>query len=129
MCAKVVTISLLLLFSAGCGSESDPTSFDDEIGTQSPPYVNRIDPSNGNAGDTITIFGFGFSSVPANNTVQFGTEAISALTYDLVLPPAPGEIEKITFVIPDGTQAATSSLAVTVFENTSNTNVQMTIDP
>ena len=123
--------SPVLLFSLilGCGSGSDTAEINASVATQSPPVVTRVNPTSGRADDTITIFGFGFSSQPGINIVSVGATSTTASSYALVDPPAAGEIESLTFTVPSGAAAGANSIFVTVFENTSNTNVQFTVNP
>lgn len=113
----------------GCGSETDNVlDLDSSISTGALPYINRINPNAGQAGDTITIFGFGFSSEAANNTIIVGGTSVTASTYALVNPAVAGEIEQLTFVIPAGAAVGAAGVLVTVFDNSSNGNVQLTIN-
>lgn len=121
---------LLLLFcAAACGSESDPFDFDPSVSTQALPYVNRVEPTSGQAGDTVTIFGFGFSVAPANNTINIGKRSAIAATYALKDPPSTGEIETLTVTIPSGAETGAAPVFVTVFDWTSNSDIQLTVNP
>ena len=119
---------ILILGSIGCGATTD-IAFDPSISTQAPPFVARISPTNGQAGDTITVFGFGFSNAAAANVVTVGDAATEAATYSLVDPAVGAEIEKITFTVPTGAIIGSGTLFVTVFDETSNNNVAFTVDP
>lgn len=113
----------------GCGSGNESTEINSSVATQSLPVITRISPVSGRTGDTITIFGFGFSAQPGINIVSVGTASTTASIYALVNPPTAGEIESLTFTIPTGATTGTHSVFVTVFENTSNANVQLTVNP
>lgn len=103
--------------------------FDASVATQTLPFVHRVSPAAAQGGDSITLFGFGFSTEPGNNIIHVEGTTTRAATYALVDPPAEGEIEKLTFTLPAGTSAGSASVFVTVFDFTSNTDVSFTIDP
>lgn len=119
---------VLLFLLLGCGSSSETNLFDASISTQAPPLINRANPISGRVGDTITIFGFGFSNGAANNIVTGGGQPTTAATYALVANPTSSEIEQLTFTIPTGAATGAGNLFVTVFENTSNT-ISFTVNP
>lgn len=121
--------SLLFFSTLGCGGAVSVSDFDASISTQSLPFVKRVSPAGGQAGDTVTLFGFGFSSAPANNIIHIGGTTATATNYALVNPPADGEIESLTFTLPAGATAAAANISVTVFDFTSNTDVQFTVNP
>lgn len=127
--SKINVAIILFFLIAGCGSgEESNDGFDPSINTASPPVITRVNPTSGRAGDTITIFGLGFSSGAGNNIVMVGGASVSAGTYALVNPPVAGEIEQLTFVIPTGATTGAGNLLVTVLENASNT-VTFTVNP
>ncbi len=122
-------LSVVLFLALGCGSGQETAAdFDATVSTQAPPFINRVNPTSGRAGDTITLFGLGFSTAAAGNIVTAGGAATSAATYALVNPPAGGEIEQLTFTIPTGVGTGAGNVFVTVFENTSNTTA-FTVNP
>lgn len=123
-----LSLALLTMTPMSCGSDSSLT-FDVSIPSQTSPFVNRVAPANGKAGDTVTIFGFGFSVESANNIVVFGSISTTALSYGVVSPAAAGEAEQLTVTIPAGATVGSNSVYVNVFENTSNSNVSFTINP
>lgn len=121
-------IFLVGIFLIGCGSE-EGLVLDTSVSTSALPYVNRVSPAAVQAGATVTVFGFGFSNeAPSNIIVTAGVSATAA-TYALVSPPTATEIEQITFVVPAGATLGVSGVSVTVFDNTSNNNVLLTINP
>lgn len=115
----LILIITVTLFTLSCGGRNG-LDFDASIATQSYPIISRVDPATGTAGDTITIFGFGFSSAGELNTVVLGDNAIVAQNYALLDPPVDDEIEQIDFVIPTGLTADTVDLSLLVLENVSN---------
>ena len=119
-------ISSLLL---GCGSTADPLALPPSVAIQSVPVIKRISPTSGRVGDTLTLFGFGFSTAPGDNIITVGGKATAAETYALVDPPTDGEIEQLTFKVPTGATTGASGVFVTVFELTSNADVQFTVNP
>ncbi|MDO8527648.1 MAG: IPT/TIG domain-containing protein [Deltaproteobacteria bacterium] len=124
----ILTIFSILLVA--CGSASDTTpGFNASVSTQAPPVILRVSPLSGTAGDTITLFGFGFSSVAAANIVVIGGAGTSAATYALVNPPTNGEAESLTVQVPAGAIVGADGIYVIVFENTSNADVQFTVTP
>jgi hypothetical protein len=117
--------SLVTVFSS-CGDVS--LEFDSTVPSGLEPYVHRIDPANGKAGDTVTIFGFGFSVEAGSNIVSFGSETAVATAYSEVSPAAEGELESLTVTVPDGVSIGEAPVYVTVFTNTSNANISFTIN-
>lgn len=109
----------------GCGTADlyDPT-----VPTQSNPVVSRVSPVAATAGDTVTIFGFGFSVVPQNNVIIIGDGEAIASTYGLVNPPIANEIEFLMFVVPAGLTLGANSIYVDVLDVISNTNITLTIN-
>ena len=69
--------------------------------------ITSIDPASGPVGATITIYGYGFSATPANNTVKFNGVAAT------VSASAAGSIST---TVPSG--ATTGSVTVTVAGST-----------
>lgn len=114
----------------GCGS-SGPPVYDETVPTQTDPIISRVDPGSGKAGETISIYGIGFSSAPGDNVVAIGPLTTFASSYSLVPPAAATatEFEILTVVVPTGATGADLSVWVDVFDNISNTNVTFTIDP
>lgn len=122
---RLIAIAALFLLAA-CGSTAP--AFDPTVLTDAPPYVSRIDPASGVAGDTVTIYGYGFSSEIISNIVSFGDEAVSADSYEFLIPElAADELEKITVVVPAGLATGAHVIAVLVFDNVSNADVTFTV--
>lgn len=117
-----------LLFITACGS-AEEIAFDPTISTQAPPFVARVSPTSGQVGDTVTLFGFGFSNAVAANAITLGGASAKAATYALVDPVVGAEIEKITFAVPSGATAGATTVFVTVFDETSNNDVSFTVNP
>ena len=118
---------IVLLTITGCGSSDSLVNTD--VVTDTPPVVSRITPTTGGAGDTVTIFGLGFSVVPQNNFISVGGAAAIAETYALVDPPLSSEIESLTLVIPDDAVAGDQPVTVTVGDFSSNSDVTITVTP
>lgn len=117
---------LLFTFAFSCGSS---LNFDYTVPSQTEPYVSRVVPSTGKAGDVITIFGSGFSSEVASNIVSFGSTSISADGYALLASPVGAEIESITVTLLANITIGDVTIYVTVFDNTSNADIGFTITP
>jgi len=113
-----------ILFSA-CGSGGDIT---DDVPSDSPPIVMRVDPAIATAGDQITIFGIGFSAAAPTNIIIIGDAGIYAESYQLIPNPIDEEAEAITAVIPAGIAPDLYPILVVVGENTSNSDVMITIN-
>lgn len=124
---KIMIALILMLVAFGCGATSE--EYDSSVVTQVDPFVNRIAPVSAAAGDTVTIFGFGFSSAPGLDVVIVGSTETFAGTYALVVPPAVAEIESLTFTVPAGTPLGVHNVYVDVLDNVSNANVTITITP
>lgn len=63
------------------------------------------------------------------NVITVGGTATTAQTYALVDPPTNGEVESLTFNVPSGASTGASGIFVTVFELTSNADIQFTVNP
>lgn len=124
-----ILISVLCLFSISCGSASDAVDYPSDVPTKSPPIVMSVAPSTGAAGDTITIYGVGFSSVPAFNTIIIGGAAIAATAYDLVPAPTSTAVEFLTAAVPAGAAVGADSILVLVHESPSNADTSFTVTP
>ncbi|PIR18224.1 MAG: hypothetical protein COV46_01000 [Deltaproteobacteria bacterium CG11_big_fil_rev_8_21_14_0_20_49_13] len=126
---KKLFFFLFLIFSVtllSCGSSGTP--FNSTVSTQAPPYVNRIDPAIVNPGDTLTIFGLGYSIVPGYNIVTFGDVSTVSENYFILTTPTSDEIESITVVVPANVPAGTQTVYVSVIGNTSNTNMSVNVN-
>jgi hypothetical protein len=117
----------LSLFAVILSCGQSLSTFDASIATQTFPYINRVDPATGKAGDTITIYGFGFSVAAPNNVVSLGGSSTVAGAYTLLATPAAGEIESLTVTIPSGVTVGDTFVFITTFGNTSNANVTFTV--
>jgi hypothetical protein len=126
---KLGFIILSLLFLSACGGDTAGSAYDASVATQLPPYASRVNPAAGRAGDTVTVFGFGFSDEAPNNIVTFGAVSASASAYSLVAGGASPDIESLTVTVPAAAPAGACNVHVTVFGNTSNTNVTFTVNP
>ena len=110
-----------------CGSESN--DFGRNVPTGAPPTVNSINPANASGGEVVTVRGFGFSMIAAENIIIFGEEAISAESYELLDNPTSDEIEALTFTVPADSELGEQALLVLVGDNTSNNSVSLTVEP
>ena len=86
-------------FFLSCGSSSD---FSDDVPTNSPPVVSRLDPTTGPVGTEVTIYGLGFSYVAPTNIITMGTGGAVADSYAILSNPTADEIETLTFAVPAG---------------------------
>lgn len=120
-----LTVACFLLTCCGSGA----SSFESDVPTDTPPTITRIDPATGTSGQTVTIFGFGFSLVPQNNAILIGDTSVTAETYALVDPSLPDEIEQLTFVVPDGMSIGDHSITLVVGEYTSNSDILFSVTP
>ena len=113
-----------LPFAMACGS---PVAFPSDVPIDSPPIVSRVDPTEGSAGDIITIFGFGFSIVAPNNIIVIGDAASAATSYRLLESPTSTEIEAIEAPVPDQATEGETPVVVMVHESVSNADVLFTV--
>ncbi|OQA62056.1 MAG: hypothetical protein BWY40_00308 [bacterium ADurb.Bin270] len=120
------TIVIMLIASCG-GSGLDP--YPNDVPTHSPPLITRIDSESASPGDTVTIYGLGYSIIPAYNLVTFGSVSAVADSYDFIDPGSDGEFEILTVVIPDDVEAGINPVMVTVHRITSNDDVSIDIIP
>lgn len=128
MLRRTTFIAILCLIASGCGI-SGSSDYPDDVPTQLPPTVSRIDPAAGPAGTAITIFGFGFSEAAPNNTVIIGNTAVSATAYTLLPAPTATEIESLTATVPADAAAGANPVTVVVGENASNSDITFTVTP
>ena len=91
--------------------------------------MNSINPANASGGEVVTVRGFGFSMIAAENIIIFGEEAISAESYELLDNPTSDEIEALTFTVPADSELGEQALLVLVGDNTSNNSVSLTVEP
>lgn len=120
---SLATIAAFACLVSACGGSSFPA----DVATQTMPVVSQVDPSAGAPGDTITVFGFGFSSIPQSNVVVIGGAASAASEYRLLEEPTEAQIESITATVPEDAQAGEGSLVVLVHETPSNADVTFTV--
>lgn len=125
---RVVTLFLCaaVFLSAGCGKSGD--LFDATIPTQTDPILTRINPTVATAGDSVTVFGIGFSIAAELNIVVIGDNEIAADNYTLLANPSGDEVESITFTVPAGIAPGTYAIYVIVIDNPSNTDLTITIN-
>ena len=123
---RLYTILIIAIFLVACGSSSS-NDFSDNIPTNSPPIVSRVDPANASAGDEVTIFGFGFSMAVPENIVMIGDAATNATAYSLLESPTDTEIESLTAIVPDDVTAGENSVIVVVDVNISNADITITV--
>ena len=130
----------LALMAIHCGSVNlgagGGNGVDSSVATGiTPPVISTIAPATASiaGGTTVTLSGFGYSSIPEANIVTIGagttSTATSALTYALVAPATATDIEAITFKLPTGTPLGVQNVFVTVFNKVSNANLTLTVTP
>ena len=112
-----------------CGSGAVPLEFDESVPTQLAPIVTRLAPTAARGGETVTIFGFGFSAEAAQNILLIGGATTTAATYALVDPPVSGEIEQLTFIVPATATVGATTITVAVFDHVSNSDTAFTVNP
>jgi len=122
---RTLAISAALAFLiASCGSGNP---YSEDVPTDSPPVVSRVDPSSGPVGTEITIFGYGFSYTSSLDFVLIGTEMTIASSYSILDEPTSTEIESLTATIPEDAATGENSVVVLVYENASNTDISFTV--
>lgn len=126
---KILGVLILAAFFAvGCGSGGGD-AFDSSVQLQVTPVVTRTAPTSAAVGDTVNIFGAGFSAVPGYNVIIIDGVETLANTYALAPAPSGAEVEQITFVVPAGVSVGTHTVLVYVVDNPSNANITITITP
>ncbi len=123
------SLCAIALNSCGYGWDGSESDYPDDVPTQSPPIVSRVEPTSGPAGTVITIYGFGFSLNPAINVVIVGDAGASATDYQLVASPTANEIEQLTATVPADAAIGESGVVVVVYENASNADVLFDVTP
>lgn len=111
-----------------CGGATDPL-FEAHVPSGAPPIIQRIAPTTAASGDELTVFGVGFSVVPAENVLHIGEATVVASEYAVVASGAEGEAEALTFMVPPQVVVGEHTVFVTVLANASNANVELTITP
>ena len=124
---KTTTALLILLMFCACGGSA--SEFSDDIPTELPPIVSRVEPLEGPSGTEIKIYGFGFSVNIPVNVVLIGGQAESAVNYELLPDPTDTEIEMLTASVPEGAAEGPSPVVVIVYENVSNQDVVFNVTP
>lgn len=130
-----MVLALLALTTASCGSSSSDDAMDSSVVTGLTPVISTVTPAVASlaAGTVVTISGYGYSISPPSNviTVTDGTTsaAVSASSYALVTPSTATDIEALTFTIPPTAPLGVLNIYVTVLNNTSNTNLTLTVVP
>jgi len=85
-----------------------------------PPTFHSFRPASGHVGDTITILGFRFSGIPAQNTVVFSGNVVApviASTGTLVIVPVPAGAVTGKVTVFEGPVSVTSTTDFTVLAN------------
>ena len=127
MLQQLLFLALFPLLFTSCGGGGP--QFSDNVPTQSIPIVERLDPTTLSRGDTLSIFGFGYSFVPAENVITIGSASAVAESYTLINDPNPGEIEEITVTVPNTTPIGENTVFIIIGENASNSNLTITVQP
>ena len=122
-----LSLALFCLCLNSCGG--DTAQFSETVPTQSIPIIQRLNPTILSRGDTLSVFGFGFSLIPQENVISIGNTAIAAASYALADTGNEGEIEVLTVTIPNDTPLEESSVFVIVNGEISNSNLTITIQP
>lgn len=117
-----MTVAIIML--AACGKVETQGG---EVPTSTPPIITRVDPATAAPGDTVTIFGFGFTSTAQLNFVFLDSAVILADSYEVLATPTEDEIEAITFTVPDDSADGDYSIMIEVYDNLSNTDKLLTI--
>jgi hypothetical protein len=127
---KLKRLSILFCIIAlcvACGSGTTIT-FDPTIAMQTDPYVVRLSAATAREGDQLQIFGGGFSTAAANNVVTIGDISVVADDHAFVANPADTGVEVLTITVPAGITIGPVTLYVFVLGNTSNADIQITIE-
>lgn len=132
----ILALVLLALTTTSCGgSSSSDNAMDSSVVTGLPPVISTVTPAVASlaAGTVVTISGYGYSITAPNNviTVTNGTTsaAVSASSYALVTPGTATDIEALTFTIPPTAPLGVLNVYVSVINNTSNSNLTLTVVP
>lgn len=111
-----------------CGSNPDP-SLSSNIPTATFPLIQRISPASGAAGTEVNLFGIGFSIVAAENILHIDGHSTVASSYSLLDNPTEGEVEQLTFTIPEGVTTGEHNPFITVIDTPSNTTLVFQVTP
>lgn len=119
---------LFILLTAACGG-STGLQVSDTIPSGAPPLVLRVAPASGAIGAEVSLFGVGYSVIPAENIVHLGDTAILAETYNPISSGQPGEAEQLTFTVPDDATLGDNSIFISVLGIPSNAELIFTVTP
>lgn len=128
-------LATILLISTGCGAvggaESAAPSVDTSVPTGLAPIISTITPNPAAIGATVTVTGFGFSSVSPSNILTIGGQSAiaDAGSYALVIPATATSIESLTFTVPAGTPVGVQTVFLTVVNMISNADLTLTVTP
>ncbi|PIU55270.1 MAG: hypothetical protein COS89_07825 [Deltaproteobacteria bacterium CG07_land_8_20_14_0_80_38_7] len=118
---KIILLLIVIsVFFSSCGGGG---GYSPDVITDSPPTVLRVDPAACPVNTEVTVFGFGFSVAAPDNIIVIGAETIISTSYSFLTNPTNGELESLTFTIPDGMAAGTYSVIVLVDGNPSNSDI------
>ena len=126
---RKLLLCLCLLTLANCGSASG--EFSDNVPTGSIPVLSRAVPSSAHLGDTVTLYGYGFSIVSTENLVILGDLEIPAEDYQFIDASLAeiGELESLSFTIPFDATLGEQTLTLTVLDNDSSNSLSFTVRP
>lgn len=116
----------MLLILIGCGDDLPQLS--PSIVTDELPLITRIAPTTARGGDTVAIFGIGFSNVPGENLVFVGEQLTQAATYALAPAAVGAELETLTFVVPANATVGDTTVRMMI-NNFGSNAVAFTVSP
>lgn len=116
----------LLCILIGCGDDIPQLS--PSIVTDELPLITRIAPATARGGDTVALFGIGFSNVPGETLVFVGNQLTQAATYALAPAAAGAELETLTFVVPANTAVGDTTVRLMI-NNFGSNAVTFTVSP
>lgn len=128
---KSFFLFIITFVLSACGSD---LGYPSAIATQSAPALLQIIPTSAAPGDTVAVYGLGFSVIPAANVLFLGETEIAASAYALNEDDALEAPEVLSFVLPDDIVA--DDYTVSLFVNYDNgngvstsSNLNLTVTP
>ncbi|MBI1909407.1 MAG: hypothetical protein HYS22_04480 [Deltaproteobacteria bacterium] len=88
-----------------------------------------MDPQSLHRGETLTLYGNGFSIAPAENTVILGNRSVNGSSYGLNDGTVEGAAEKLTVTIPNDLPDGEQGVTLSVLGNNTNSDLKITILP
>lgn len=129
MSKRWLLLGLFLLGGSACGDLTGTDPVGAEIPSGAPPVITRLDPESAAAGSELNVFGVGFALHAPLNVLSIDSYSLLASEYTLLAAPADGEVEQLTFTVPDDIAAGEYAVLLIVDGSPSNGDLSFTVTP